>query len=91
MRMAPRRTDQDDKVPLTIGEARIVADLRIMHAKVDELLQVVSNLRRRHSDAIIHKYADQALLAEDIQHVDEIYLWFVKLKEQRDRERRKRG
>ncbi len=69
----------------------MLADLRIMHAKVDELFHVVLNLKRRHSEADIHKYADQPLLSEDIEHVDEIYLWFVKLKEERERERRRRS
>jgi hypothetical protein len=66
---------------LTIEEVRIVSDLRIMHAKVDELYQLVTALKRRHSEAAIVKYADQAVLTEDIQKVDEIYLWFVRVKE----------
>ena len=69
---------------LDIEEVRLIADLRIMHGKVDELYQVVSALKRRHDEAAIHKYADAPLLSEDIQNVDEIYLWFVKLKEQRN-------
>jgi len=77
--------------PLIIDEVRLVSDLRIMHAKVDELFQVVLNLKRRHSEADIHEYADQPLLAEDIQHVDEIYLWFVKLKEQQEHRRQRRS
>lgn len=70
---------------LDIEEVRLVSDLRIMHAKVDELYQVVTNLKRRHSGADIHKYADQPVLLEDIARADEIYLWFVSLKEQRDK------
>ncbi|HXU17007.1 MAG TPA: hypothetical protein VN708_17875 [Terriglobales bacterium] len=66
---------------LTIEEVRIVSDLRIMHAKVDELYQLVMALKRRHSEAAIVKYADQPILTEDIQKVDEIYLWFVRVKE----------
>ena len=62
-----------------------MSDLRIMHAKVDELYHVVANLKRRHSGADIHKYADQPVLNEDIARADEIYLWFVSLKEQRDK------
>jgi hypothetical protein len=54
-----------------------------MHAKVDELYQIVHNLKRRHVEADITKYADQPVLNEDIARVDEIYLWFVRLKEQR--------
>ena len=38
-------------------------------------------MKRRHSESDIHKYADQPVLSEDIAHVDEIYLWFVSLKE----------
>jgi hypothetical protein len=66
---------------LDIDEVRLVSDLRIMHSKVDELYQIVANLKRRHSESEIHKYADQPVLNEDIARVDEIYLWFVSLKE----------
>jgi hypothetical protein len=71
--------------PLTIDEVRLVSDLRIMHAKVDELFQVVQDVRRRHTETDIHTYADKPLLDQDIQRVDEIYLWFVKLREERER------
>jgi hypothetical protein len=67
---------------LTIEEVRAVSDLRIMHSKVDELHQIVSALRKRHDEASIIKYADQPVLTEDIQKVDSIYLWFIKLKEE---------
>ena len=67
---------------LTIEETRIVSDLRIMHAKVDELYHLVSALKQHHDEADVVKYADQPILTEDIQKVDEIYLWFVKLKEE---------
>jgi hypothetical protein len=67
---------------LDIEEVRIVSDLRIMHSKVDELHQIVENLKRRHSQADIHKYADQPVLSEDIARVDELYLWFLSLKEE---------
>ncbi len=67
---------------LDVDEVRLVSDLRIMHSKVDELYQIVTNLKRRHSGADIHKYADQPVLNEDIARADEIYLWFVTLKEQ---------
>lgn len=59
-----------------------------MHSKVDELYQVVSNLRRRHNEASVQKYADGPVLNEDITRVDEIYMWFVKLKEEGERARR---
>jgi hypothetical protein len=58
-----------------------------MHAKVDELYQIVSNLRKRHNESDIIVYADQKVLAHNIHKVDEIYLWFVKIKEERDRDR----
>jgi hypothetical protein len=73
---------------LDIEEVRLVGDLRIMHSKVDELYQVVSNLKRRHNEASVHKYADGPALTEDINRVDEIYMWFIKLKEQGERARR---
>ncbi|HKR84159.1 MAG TPA: hypothetical protein VJS37_08290 [Terriglobales bacterium] len=57
-----------------------MSDLRIMHAKVDELYQVVTALKRRHDEADVVKY-DQPVLTEDIQKVDDIYLWFGRLKE----------
>jgi len=69
---------------LDVDEIRLVSDLRIMHSKVDELYHVMANLKRRHSGSDIHKYADQPLLNEDIARVDEIYLWFVSLKEERN-------
>jgi hypothetical protein len=67
---------------LTIDEIRLVSDLRIMHSKVDELFQVVSNLKRRHNEPAIRLYADAPVLEEDISRVDQIYLWFVSLKEE---------
>jgi hypothetical protein len=70
---------------LNIDEIRLIADLRVMHSKVDELYQTVSNLKRRHDDDAIHKYADQRVLSEDIDRVDELYMWFLRLKEQNRR------
>jgi len=65
-----------------IEEVRVVADLRIMHSKVNELHNVVTTLKRRHSETAIRKYSDKDALEDDIKRVDEIYLWFVALKEQ---------
>ena len=81
--MNPKRTQQqvEDRW-LTIREVRLVSDLRIMHAKVDEIYEVVKALRTRHDEAAIVRYADQPVLTEDIRKIDEIYLWFVKLKEE---------
>jgi len=66
---------------LDIEEVRLIGDLRIMHSKVDELHNLVSNLKRRHNFATIHRCADQPLLNEDIVRLDDIYTWFVALKE----------
>ncbi|MCU1256071.1 MAG: hypothetical protein JWM83_2370 [Candidatus Angelobacter sp.] len=66
---------------LDVEEVRLIADLRIMHAKVHELFEVVTVLKRGHEDARIRRYADRVMLEKDIQRVDEIYLWFVSLKE----------
>jgi len=81
--MNPKRSQQsvEDRW-LTIEEVRIVSDLRIMHAKVDELFNVVESLKKRHDEEAIVKYADQPVLTEDIQKVDAIYLWFVRVKEE---------
>lgn len=67
---------------LDVNEVRLIADLRVMHSKVDELYQIITNLKRRHDDDDIHKYADQPVLSEDIERVDEMYMWFLRLKEQ---------
>lgn len=81
--MNPERTHQPvDNRWLTIEETRIVSDLRVMHSKVDELYHLVAALKQRHDESDIVKYADQPILTEDIRKVDEIYLWFVKLKEE---------
>ena len=69
---------------LSIDEVRIVSDLRIMHTKVNELFSIVEYLRRRHDEASTVKYADYEVLADDIRKVDQIYWWFVKVKEERD-------
>lgn len=74
--------ESDNHRWLDIEEIRLVSDLRIMHAKVDELYQLVANLKRRHDEPSIRDYADGPVLDEDIRRVDEIYLWFVGLKDQ---------
>jgi len=74
------KSDRDHR--LGIDEVRLVADLRIMHAKVHELFEVVSVLKRGHEENYIRRYADHAMLEKDIQRVDEIYLWFLRLKEE---------
>jgi hypothetical protein len=67
---------------LNIKEVRLVADLRIMHAKVHELFEIVSVIKSGHEENAIRRYSDQVMLEKDIQRVDEIYLWFVRLKEE---------
>ncbi|MGC2111567.1 MAG: hypothetical protein WA655_18770 [Candidatus Korobacteraceae bacterium] len=81
MKKAEHATKPTEARWLDIDEVRLVSDLRIMHAKVDELYQIVSNLKRRHNGGDIHKYADHPLLNEDIARVDDIYGWFVGLKD----------
>ena len=66
---------------LDVEEVRLIADLRIMHAKVHELFEVVTVLKRGHEETRIRRYADRVMLEKDIQRVDEIYLWFISLKE----------
>ena len=81
---APRREPPQQR-SLDLEEVRLVSDLRIMHAKVDELFHLVANLRKRHSESDVVTYADEKVLAENIGKIDEIYLWFVDIKDERDR------
>ena len=83
LKKATRSQKQTQGRWLDVDEIRLVADLRIMHSKVDELYQVVTNLKRRHTESDIMNYADQPLLNEDIARMDHIYLWFVRLKDER--------
>ncbi|HEY2169673.1 MAG TPA: hypothetical protein VGJ30_08620 [Candidatus Angelobacter sp.] len=82
-------TRSDKRPQLDIEEVRLIADLRIMHSKVHELFEVVSVLKRGREENFIRRYADHAMLEKDIQRVDEIYLWFVSLKEEGLRLRKK--
>jgi hypothetical protein len=75
-------TKSDERPRPDIEEMRLIADLRIMHSKVNELFEVVSVLKRGHEENFIRRYADHAMLEKDIQRVDEIYLWFLSLKEE---------
>lgn len=86
--MDHKRGDADGGHSLDIKEVRLVADLRIMHSKVDELFQLVANLKRRHDERSIRAYADSDVMEEDINRVDEIYLWFISLKEKEEDRRR---
>ena len=81
---ARRKLSGDEPITdrsLDVEEIRLIADLRVMHSKVDELFQVVTRLKQRHPESDIRKYADQAALESDIHEVDQIYLWFIGLKD----------
>ncbi len=82
--------DSSGERPLSIEEVRIVSDLRIMHSKVDDLFHIVDQLKQRYDETAVNQYSDKRLLSQDIERVDEIYLWFVKLREERDRQRNRR-
>jgi hypothetical protein len=70
--MNPKRAAKRQKVDvLDIEEIRLISDLRIMHAKIDELYALVENLKRRHSEALIVEYADRQRLSDNISRVDE--------------------
>ena len=84
MTPSPRSNKDLDGRSLDVEEVRLVSDLRIMHTKVNELFSVVEYLRKRHSDSDIVKYSHYEVLADDIRKSDQIYLWFVKVKEERD-------
>jgi hypothetical protein len=75
-------TKSDNRPRVDVEEVRLIADLRIMHAKVHELFEIVSVLKRGREENFIRRYADHVMLEKDIQRVDEIYLWFVRLKEE---------
>ncbi len=74
---------------LNIDQVRLISDLRIMHAKVYELFEIVSVIKKRHDEASIRRFSDHTMLDQDIKRVDEIYLWFIGLKEERMRLTRK--
>ena len=86
-KMNPKEPKSPDGRWLDIDEVRLVGDLRIMHSKVNDLHTIVAHLKKRFSEQQIELYADQEMLTEEIQQVDEIYLWFVKLKEQQRQKR----
>jgi hypothetical protein len=73
---------------LDIEEIRLISDLRIMHSKIDEVYSMANSLKRRHDEGAIVEYSDRGILAENISRVDEIYLWFVKIKEEVERRNR---
>ena len=83
------RSEGSAQRAFTLEQVRLIADLRIMHAKVDELYQISKVLQQRHDERAVVVHADKVVLAEDIRKVDELYIWFVELKDEADRSRRK--
>ncbi len=77
-----RTTESIEGRWLDIDEIRLISDLRVMYSKVDELFHIVAALKRRHLGADVHRYADQEVLTENISRIDEIYHWFLTLKEE---------
>lgn len=73
----------------SVDAIRLIADLRIMHSKVDELYQISKVLQTRHNENSVINYADARVLAEDIRKADELYLWFIRLKEESERVRKR--
>ncbi len=86
--MNRRENEPLESRALTIDEVRLVSDLRIMHSKVDELFHIIATLRERYGQGDIYEYSDARILGGDINKVDEIYLWFVKIKEELERAQR---
>ena len=55
-------------------------DLRILHAKVGELFQIVQQVRKHFEVDQVLTTADTRQLAKNIDHMDEVYRWFADLK-----------
>src|SRR5438270_11904109 len=73
---------------LAIEEVRLIADLRVMHAKINELFHMVTTLQERYDETEIVRYADQELLTRETEQMDQMYLWFVKLKQEQQRRKK---
>lgn len=67
------------ETPVTLEEIRIIADLRILHAKVFEVFQACNMLRSRHTEKRILQYADQAVVQDDIKKMQLLYQWFMRI------------
>ena len=48
-----------------------------------EQMTIVKHIRKRHDPEAVVEFADRAALTDNINAVDKIYMWFVKLDEQR--------
>ena len=68
-----------------VHEARVIADLRIMHSMVSQLYHHIRDIHQWYTEEDIIRYADQHLLTLDIQRNDETYRFFVSLAEERRR------
>jgi hypothetical protein len=68
---------------LEVEEVRLIADLRVMHAKVQELFFIIDGLRRRHSPEALALYFDEPVLVNDVRMVDDVYQWYLDLRERR--------
>jgi hypothetical protein len=67
-----KKTEEPTERWLDIEEVRLVSDLRIMHAKVNELFEIVVALKTRYDEQEIRRYADQPILDRDIARVESI-------------------
>jgi hypothetical protein len=68
---------------LEVEEIRLIADLRVMHAKVEELFFIVDSMRRRHSGDALALYFDEPVLMNDVRLIDDVYQWYLDLRERR--------
>ncbi len=55
-------------------------DLRILHAKVGELFQIVQQVKKHFDLDQVLTTADSRQLAKNIDRMDEVYRWFAGLK-----------
>jgi hypothetical protein len=73
--------ERKNELDKELERLRTICDLRIMHGRVDELHNLVKSLQDgRHSAVDICHFSDPKRLKMNIDHIDEIYLWFVNLK-----------
>jgi flagellar assembly factor FliW len=62
-----------------VDEVRLVADLRIMHARVYEIYNVCNMIRSRHTEKKVVEYADPMVLNDDIQKMQQVSNWFLQV------------
>ena len=78
-----RPSKRKAETALGVDQMRLISDLRILHSKVDELLTIMDRIRKRHDPEAVIEFSDRKALTDDIHAVDQIYMWFVKLDEER--------